>query len=103
MRVDVPAGLDEVELCQRRVVGPGARDQHVVDRRGQLVEEPPESFEVGRVECGDAGPELEASAVQAIRVTGGEDHVGAIGAGAPGRLEPDARAAADHDDGLAGE
>jgi hypothetical protein len=40
----------------------------VVDRRGQLVEEPPEPFEVGGVKGGDAGPEFEADAVQAIRV-----------------------------------
>ena len=72
----------------------------MVDRLGQIVEKPPEPLEVGGVERVDAGPELEADAVQAIRVARGEDHVGSLGAGTPGRLEPDARAAADHDDGL---
>ena len=67
MGVDVAACLFDVELRERRV-GTRARDQHVVDRRGQLVEESPEPFEVGGVEGGDAGSELEADAVQAIRV-----------------------------------
>src|SRR5215470_2715517 len=101
--VDIVACLFDVELRQPRVIGTGAGDQHVVDRCGQLVEEFPEPFEVSGVERGGAGPELAADALQAIRVTRCEDHVGALGAGAPRRLEPDARAAADHDDGLAGE
>ena len=102
MGVDVAACLFDVELRQQRVVGTGARDQHVVDRPGQVVEEPPEPREVGGVEGRGTGPELEADALQAIRVARGEDHVGSLGAGAPRRLEPDARAAADHDDGLPG-
>ena len=72
----------------------------MVDGRGQRVEEPLEPAEVGGVEGGDAGPELEADAVQAVRVAGGEDDVGSLGAGEPGRLEPDAGAAPDHHDGL---
>jgi hypothetical protein len=75
------------------MVGAGTGDQQVVDRRGQRVEEPPEAVEVGGVEGGDAGLEFEADAVQAIGVAGREDEVGALGAGEPGRLEPDARAA----------
>jgi hypothetical protein len=68
---------------------------------GQLGEEPPEPLEVGGVEGRDAaGPELLADAAQALRVARGEDHCGALLARAPGRLEPDARAAADHDHGL---
>ena len=51
MRLDVAARLVEVELGQRRVVGAGPRDQHVVDRRRQLAEEPLEPVEVGGVEC----------------------------------------------------
>ena len=80
----------EVELSQRRVRGPGDGDQQVVDGRGQRVEEPPEPVEVGGVEGGDAGPELEAGAVQAVRVAGGEDDACSLGAGEPGCLEPDA-------------
>ena len=49
----------EVELRQRSVVGTGARDQNVVDRPGQLVEELPQALEISGVEGGDAGPELE--------------------------------------------
>ena len=45
-------------------------------------------------------PTLGRGALQALAVAAGEDDVGALGAGAPGGLEPDAGAAADHDDGL---
>ena len=100
MGVDVAACRVEVELGQRRVVGTRTGDQQVVDGRGQRVEEPPEPVEVGGVEGGDAGPELEADAVQAVRLAGGEDDVRPLGAGEPGCLEPDAGAAPDHHDGL---
>src|SRR5262249_48516124 len=70
-------------------------------RRRQLVEESLEPVEVGGVEGGGAGPELEADAVQTIRVASRDDHLGSLLAGAPGRLEPDAGAAADHHERLA--
>jgi hypothetical protein len=73
------------------------------NRRVQLVEEPREPGEVGGVEGGDAGPELEAGAVQAVRVARRDDHVGSLLARAPSSLEPDAGAAADHQDRLAGQ
>src|SRR5215468_8431971 len=100
MSVDVAACRVEVELGRRRVVATEAGDQQVVDGRGQRVEEPPEPVEVGGVEGGDAGPELEAGAVQAVGVAGGEDDAGSPGAGEPGCLEPDAGAAPDDQDGL---
>jgi hypothetical protein len=40
----------------------------VVDRRGQLVEEPGEPVEVGGIEGRDARPELETDALQTIRI-----------------------------------
>src|SRR5882672_4581989 len=46
---------------------------------------------------------FEADAVQAIGVSRREDHVGSLATSKPGRFESDARAAADHDDGLSGE
>jgi hypothetical protein len=67
---------------------------------GSSSKKPPEPFEVGGVEGGDAGAEFEADAVQAIRVARGEDHVGSLSACSQGRFEPDASAPADHDDGL---
>src|SRR5215472_3506555 len=100
MGLDVAACRVEAELGQRRVAGTGAGDQQVVDGRGQRVEEPPEPVEVGGVEGGDAGPELEAGAVQAVRVAGSEDDVRSLGAGEPGCLEPDTGAAPDDEDGL---
>jgi hypothetical protein len=80
--VDVAACLLEVELGQRRVAGAGAGDQQVVDGRGQRVEEPLEPVEVGGVEGGDAGPELEADAVQAVGLRAVKI-MSALGAGGP--------------------
>ena len=48
-----------------------------------------------------SAPSSRAACSQPLGVAAGEDDLGALGAGAPGRLEPDAGAAADHDDGLA--
>ena len=41
--------------------------------------------------------------LEPVGIAGGEDDIGTLGPGAPGGLEPDARAAADHDDGLPGQ
>jgi hypothetical protein len=60
----------------------------VVDGGGERVEEPPEPVEVGGVEGGDAGPELEAGPVQAVGVAGGEDDACSLGAGEPGVSSP---------------
>jgi hypothetical protein len=99
--LQVTAGLGHFEIRERRVVRAGAGDEHVVDRRRQRVEEGPEPLEVGRVE-GGAAPraELARDLLQPVGVAGGEDDLGALGAGQPGRREPDPGAAADDDDGL---
>ena len=88
MCVDIAACPFEVEVRQGGVIGTGTRDQHVVDRRGQLVEELLEPVEVGGVEGGDARLELEAGPVQTIQIPRREDHAGSFLAGAPSRLEP---------------
>jgi hypothetical protein len=44
-----------------------------------------------------------AGPLEAVGVAGGQNDLGAFGAGPAGRLEPDACAAADHDDGLPGQ
>jgi hypothetical protein len=90
----------KVEIRERRVVGARTRDQNVIDRPGQLVEELTETFEVGGVEGRYAGPEFNSDALQPIRVTRGEDHFGSFGARETGRREPHAGTAADHHDGL---
>jgi hypothetical protein len=108
MKIRVPpartllaARLFEVEFRQRRVVGTGAGDQHVVDRRGQLVEEPPEPFEVGGVEGrGTLRIELAGGALERLGVSGNEDDVCSLSARSSGRFESDAGATADYDDGL---
>ena len=48
-------------------------------------------------------PSSRAARCEAIRVARGENQLGSFGARSPGRFEPDAHAAADHDDGLPGE
>ncbi len=104
MGLDVPARPGDVELRQRRIVGTGPGDQDVIDRRGQIVEESSEALEVGRVESGRAPrAQLGRNAPEAIRIAGGQDHVGPLGPGEPSGLEADPRGAADHDHGLSGE
>src|SRR4051794_9198507 len=96
MRVDVAARLLDVELRERRVVGPGAGDEDVVDQAGQFVEEPTELVEVGGIEGGDAGSQLEAGGLEAVGVSRREDQLGSFLASAARRLESDSGAAADH-------
>ena len=94
----------EVDVGQPRVVGAAGGDHDVVDRRRQLVEEPLEALEVGGVERRTAQrAELACGVLEAFRVAAGENDIGALGPCSPGRLEPDPRAAADHDDRLPGE
>jgi hypothetical protein len=100
MGVDVAANLFHVELRQRRIIGTRAGDQDVVDRCGQLVEEPPEPVEIDRIERGDAGAELKADMVQAVRVARSDDHLSSLLARQPGGLETNAGAASNHHEGL---
>jgi hypothetical protein len=74
----------------------------VVDGRGQRAEEGGEPVGVVRVERRVLrGPDVRGGAGEALRIPAGEDDLGALGAGAASRLEPDAGAAAEDDDGLA--
>src|SRR6476659_40421 len=75
----------------------------MVDRRWNLSEEPPEPIEVRRVERGDPRRELSTGVMHAFRVASGDDHGSPLAVRAARGLEPDARAAADHEDGLTGE
>src|SRR5262249_20467144 len=97
MRAAVAARLLEVEAGQRRVVRPGAGDEHVVDGPAQIGEKPFEPLEIGGVESGRARTELSSDPAQAVGIARSEDHFGAPGPSQPARLETDARAAADHD------
>ena len=85
-------------------VGPArvCRDEHVIDRGGQLVEEALDGGGVVGVEGGAAlRREVVRRLLEALRVAAREDDVRALGSGEARGLEPDARAAADHHDGLA--
>ena len=102
MRLDhIACGFD-IEIGEPRGARTGSRHHHVVDRRGQLVEETLEPGEVGGVERRDARPQLEPGAVDAIRVARRDDDPGTFVTCAPGRLEADAGATADDDQGLSG-
>ena len=77
-------------------------DEHVVDRGGQLVEEPLDLRCVVGVEGGAAVRlDVAGGSLEPLRVAPGEDDVGALASGEPCRVQPEAGAAADHDDGLA--
>jgi hypothetical protein len=74
----------------------------VVDRFGQVTEEPFARSWAGGIEGGAAQrAEFARGVLQALGIAAGEDDVGALGAGSPGCLEPDSGAAAGHDDCLA--
>ena len=104
VRIPVPVRPVPVQLGQRRVVRPGAGDQHMVDHRGQAGEEQAERGRVGGVEGGGAArAHLGCGGLEAAGVAGGQDHAGALGARPAGGLQADAGAAADHDDGLPGQ
>ena len=91
----------DVEFRQRRVVGTGASDQHVVDGRRQLVEEPPEPFEVGGIEGrGAQRADFARGALEALRISAGENHVSALTTCSSGSFEPDSGAATDDNNGL---
>ena len=84
-------------------VGTRDRDQDVIDPGRHLREEPPQPIEVRRVERRDAGLELKAGAMHALGIASRDDHGSSLAVGPPCCLEPDARAAADHEDRLTGE
>src|SRR3989442_1312623 len=94
-----------VRSCSRRPSSwsPRIVAESGVGGGGGVVENPPERIEVCGIEGGCAGAKFEADAVQAMGASGGEDHLGSLATSKPGRFESDARATADHDDGLSGE
>jgi hypothetical protein len=76
----------------------------MVDRCWQSLEEPLQGSRVGGVEgrraqCADVQRRL----LEPAGIAAGEDGIGTLSPGAPGCLETDAGAAADHDDGLSGQ
>jgi hypothetical protein len=100
MRVEVAPRRFEVEFRKRRIVRTGASDQYMINRCGQLAEEPVEPVEVGSVESGDAGAEVKPYTVQAVGVARREDDRGPLRTREPRRFETDTGAAPDHYDGL---
>src|SRR5262245_55783993 len=77
------------------------RDQHVINRVRQPVEESLQRSRIVSVErSGALRADVECSSREPIGVAACEDDVGAFGAGAPGGFESDAGAATDDNDGL---
>jgi hypothetical protein len=104
VRVPVAVRPLAVEVGQGSVVWAGPGDQYVVDGRGQPLEEAVQAIEIGGVERLRAQrADLARRLLKPVRVPSGEDDVGALGAGQPRGLQPDARAAADQDDCLPGQ
>src|SRR5262249_10966409 len=86
----------------RPVAGTAGGDHHVVDRSWEILEERLQGGRIVGVEGRDAlRVELERCLLEALGIAPGEDDAGALGAGSPGALRPDAAAAADDNDGLA--
>jgi hypothetical protein len=100
MCLHVAAGFFHIELLQRRIVRPGACDQHVIDGRRQLVEEPFQPVEIRCVEGGYAGPKLITHALETVAAPRREDDTGSLSTSKAGCLEPDSGAAADNGAGL---
>ena len=101
MLVQSAARLHEVQIDKAPVVRPASCDHHVVDLGRQVPEEPLERSRIRGVEGrGAQGVEFARGALQALRIPAGEDHLGPLSTCASGRLEPNARATADHDYGL---
>jgi hypothetical protein len=74
----------------------------VVDRCGQVLEELREAIRIGGVERRAAArAQLARGLLEAFRVAAGDDDLGPRGASTARRLQPDAGAAAEYDDGLA--
>jgi len=96
--------LGAVHLKQRPVARPAGRDHHVVDRCWEVLEESTQgSCVVGVEGCGALRADFERRLLEPVGISACKHDVSALGTGASSRLEPDASAAADHDDGLSGQ
>ena len=96
-----PARLLVVHVGQAPVLRPAGRDHHVVDRPGQAAKN--RRSAAGSLASNAAvlsAPSSVAACSQALRFAAGQNDAGALGLGAPGHLQADAGAAADHDDRL---
>ena len=101
MLVEGAARLAQVHVDEARVVRPAGRDHDVVDRAGRPWKNRSSGSRIRGVEGGGAQRlEFARGALEALGIPAGEDQPGPLGACSPGRFEPDAGAAADHDDGL---
>jgi hypothetical protein len=90
-----------VHFKRRLVARPAARDQHVVDRHWQLLEESLQRSRIARAKSGGApGAKLEPSLLQALAVARREDDLSALGPSVSGGLQTNPGAPADHDDCL---
>src|SRR6266568_939657 len=76
----------------------------MVDRCWQVLEESLQGSGVAGVEGrGALRADFQCRLLEPAGMAAGEDDIGTLSPGPPGCLEPDACAAADHDDGLPGQ
>ena len=99
--LDGPPRLVEVHVGQAGVVRAAGGHHHVVDGTVQALEERLQRRRVVGVERGGAPAPSALRRLEPLLVAAGQDDLGALYTGSPGRLQPDACAAADHDHGLA--
>src|SRR4030095_538103 len=102
-RLQFATRLVDVEHGERHIMGTGTGDQHVIDRRRQRVEEPPEPVKVGRVESGNAAFDLKSGALHALGIARRDDHLGSLRVCSPSGREAYAGTPADHQKRLTGE
>jgi hypothetical protein len=101
MGLNISARPFKIELGQRRVIGPWASNQHVVDRSGQFVEELREAVKVGSIKGHSAlCIEFARYLLKALGIPASEDQPCPLSACSSGRFEPNASAAADYNDSL---
>src|SRR6202047_1361633 len=97
---DKIANLREVHIGEASVVRPAGCHHHVVDCR-EVTEEPIESNRIRGVEGrGTQGINLTGSVLEALGIPAREDHLGAFCMCPTCRLESNASATADHNNGL---
>ena len=88
MGLNIPMRLFKIELGQRRVIGPWASNQHVVDRSGQFVEELREAVKVGSIKGQSAlRVDFARYLLKALGIPGSEDQPCPLSACSSGRFE----------------
>src|ERR1700722_5964917 len=102
MGLNILASPLEIEVCQRRIIRCRSSHQHMVHRRGQVIEKLVEQLEIGSIERGGTDCiDVSRSTLERFSLSCCENHLGALSTRSSGSFKTSARAAADHNNGLA--